>query len=253
MESKKTFVQQPEYTWFMLILFAPLGIYLLFKNKHYSKSANITLTALFGMLFLLLALSLYVLEPVNPETAGNSDANENEEAESEQEIEEENEPPDTEVITQSNENDQNQFEEPLENEELGLLGLQNDTIDIIDGLVLLISRNEKEDQFSSSYYDDISEILDNIKASAQSINQNTDFLNPGDQKENVEDSADIIEYATDWYFNAALEEDEEEIENMMEYFDAGIFLLNLEISKMNEEAMELIEELQKYHEQNETE
>jgi hypothetical protein len=41
--------------WVTLILFAPVGIFLLWKNKHYGKNASIALSIVFGLFFIAMA------------------------------------------------------------------------------------------------------------------------------------------------------------------------------------------------------
>ena len=46
------FYNKSWFMWIMLIIFAPLGVYLLWKNKRYTKTARLILTLVFSSIFL---------------------------------------------------------------------------------------------------------------------------------------------------------------------------------------------------------
>lgn len=48
----RKFYQKQWFTWVMLILIAPAGIYLLWKNKFFSKNASIAISIIFGLFFI---------------------------------------------------------------------------------------------------------------------------------------------------------------------------------------------------------
>lgn len=51
-ETTKKFYQKKWFAWIMLIFFAPVGIFLLWKYNHHGKVAKIVLTAIFSIIFL---------------------------------------------------------------------------------------------------------------------------------------------------------------------------------------------------------
>jgi hypothetical protein len=57
MDEQKKFHQKLWFTWVMLFIFTPIGIFSLWKNKHYSKTVNIALSIILGIFFICVASS----------------------------------------------------------------------------------------------------------------------------------------------------------------------------------------------------
>jgi len=60
---KNKFYEKKWFVWLSLIVFAPVGIALLWRNKIYSQRANIAITVFFGFVFLMAITSKPTQEP----------------------------------------------------------------------------------------------------------------------------------------------------------------------------------------------
>lgn len=70
-EVQKKFYKKKWFTWLMIIVFWPVGLFLLWKNNLYSKKVNIIVTAIFLVLWLI-GVSLPKKEVAKPVTASAS-------------------------------------------------------------------------------------------------------------------------------------------------------------------------------------
>ena len=58
MEISKKFYQKKWFAILLLIFFAPVGIFLIFKYGHFKKATNIVLSIVFGIFFLVTVSSV---------------------------------------------------------------------------------------------------------------------------------------------------------------------------------------------------
>lgn len=56
METKQKFYNKPWFMWLMLIFFAPVGIFLMYKNKKFTSKVRGVLTGVFAVWFLIIAI-----------------------------------------------------------------------------------------------------------------------------------------------------------------------------------------------------